>query len=652
MKRIIIIFISFCFISINTTFSQKNKDKILLTIDDDNITLSEFERIYKKNNTSTAYDNKSVEEYLELFINYKLKVMEAERLGYDTNKSFIKELNGYREHLIKPYLEDNSIKERYLKEAYERTKTEVNVNHILVKFSQQNPPPEDTVEAYHRICEIRDRIVAGEPFEEVARETSEDPSAKSNAGNLGWFTAFRMVYDFENASYNTPVGIVSEPFRTSYGYHIIRVNDKRPSKGRIKLAHIMIRTKKDSEEDVKKAKEKIDECYQLLENGEEFAVVAGKYSEDQSSARNGGILRWIRSGILADSLENILYNMEDSGEYTEPMLLDFGWHIFQFLEKEPVGTYEQMKSDLERSLNRNPRSKLIEKEKIENIKRDNNFIEYRNNLENITELIDTSIYAGEWDYTISDDLIEPLFKIGNKEYLQKDLAKYISSGRYRKNMQFEGIVNTKYDEFVDKKIIEYEKSTLEDRYPELRDLLKEYHDGILLFNLTDSMIWSKALKDTTGLEKFYESRKSDYMWEQRVDISVYTITDSSFIDKTRELALMRAREEISGEDMLSDLCADTLKDCIDIEDNKFEKGDNELVSTMAWEQYNNEIFHEDGKIKLIVINAVLEPEPKLLSEARGLITADYQTYLDNEWIKELRNKYTIVVNNKVLKKIK
>ncbi len=650
MKRIVIILINCCIISLNISFSQK--DKILLTIDDNKITLSEFERIYKKNNTSTVYDSKSVEEYLELFINYKLKVMEAEKLGYDTVRSFIKELNGYREHLIKPYLEDNIIKERYLKEAYERTKTEVNVNHILVKFGKENPTPEDTLAAYNRITEIRKRIIAGEPFEEVAREASEDPSAQSNGGKLGWFTAFRMIYDFENASYKTPIGVISEPFRTSYGYHIIRVNDKRPSKGKIRLAHIMIRTDKDKEEEVKKSQERINQCYELLQNGEEFGDVARKYSEDQSSARNGGQLRWLSSGILADSLENILYSMEDSGEYTQPMLLDFGWHIFQLLEKKPVGTYEELRSELALDLNRNPRNKLIEKEKIEKIKKDNNFIEYRNNLEAITELIDSSIYTGEWDYTVSGDLVEPLFRLGDKDYLQKDLAEYISNGKYRKSMPLEIIVSTKYNEFVDKKVVEYEKSTLEDRYPELRHLLKEYHDGILLFNLTDSIIWSKAVKDTTGLQKFYESRKSDYMWEERVDVSVYTITDSSLIDKTRELALLRARKELSEEDLIADLCPEESKDCVDVEDNKFERNDNKLVDKMTWEKYNSEIFNENKKLKVIVINDLLEPAPKLLSEARGLITAVYQTYLDNEWVKDLRNKYNIAVNTKVLKKIK
>ncbi len=649
MKRLFIIFVNFCIISVNISFSQK--DKILLTIDDNKITKSEFERIYRKNNTSTVYDNKSVDEYLELFINYKLKVIEAERLGYDTNQSFIKELNGYREHLIRPYLEDSKIKERFLREAYERTKTEVNVSHILVRFPN-NYTPEDTLEEYNKIMQIRERILAGEPFEEVAKETSEDPSAASNGGNLRWFTAFRMVYDFENACYNSPVGVVSEPFKTYYGYHIIRVNDKRPSRGQIKLAHIIIRASRDNEDEVKKAEEKINMCYDMLKDGKDFGDVARRYSEDKSSAPHGGVLRWMRSGVLTDSLENILYNLKDSGDITEPILLDFGWHIFQLIRIKPVGTYEEERAELEKDLKRDPRYKLIQQERIKNIKKENNFVEYRNNLDNIVEILDTSIYEGTWDNTVADDLIEPLFKIGDKEYLQKDLAEYISKGRYRKNMPFDMIVNMKYDEFVESEVVDYEKSTLEEKYPDLRYLMQEYHDGILLFNLTDSVIWSKAVKDTAGLEEYYRNNKSKYLWEERVDASIYTLEDSSLLENAKKLALMRARKEISKEDLISELCPEKIKKCVNIEDNKFEKGDNKLIDKMTWTEYSSDVFSADNKIKLIVINNVLEPAPKLLDEARGLITADYQTYLDAEWIKDLRNKYNIEVNRKVLKKVK
>jgi peptidyl-prolyl cis-trans isomerase SurA len=653
MKKLLIILISYCIASVSISYAQKEKkDKVLLTIDDHKITKSEFERIYRKNNTSTVYDSKTVEEYLELFINYKLKVIEAESLGYDTNKSFIKELNGYREHLIKPYLEDDNIKERYLREAYDRTVTEVNVSHILVKFPR-NYKPEDTLEAYNKINQIRERILAGESFEDVARETSEDPSAKENGGKLGWFKAFRMVYEFENASYNNPVGVVSKPFKTNYGYHIIRVNDKRPSRGMIKLAHIMARfSSVDNEEEVKKAEEKINMCYDLLKEGTPFGDVARKYSEDRGSASQGGVLRWIRSGILVDSLENILYNLGDSGTISEPMKLDFGWHIFQLIKVQPVGTYEEEKPELEKDLRRNPRYKLIQKERISNIKKENNFVEYRNNLENIVDILDTTIYEGKWDYTLADELIEPLFKIGDREYLQKDFAEYISKGRYRKNMPFDIIVNTKYDEFVEAEVVNYEKSTLEDKYPELRYLMQEYHDGILLFNLTDSVIWSKAIKDTAGLEKFYNSNKSKYMWEERADVSIYTLEDSTLLEKAEKLALMRAKKEISKKDLMSELCPENIRKCVSVEDNKFEKGDNELIDKMTWEEYNSEVFSKDNKINLVVINGILEPGPKLLDEARGLVTADYQNYLDAEWIKALRNKYNIEVDRKVLKKVK
>jgi peptidyl-prolyl cis-trans isomerase SurA len=653
MKKLFIIFISYCIASVNISYAQKEKkDKVLLTIDNHKITKSEFERIYRKNNTSTVYDNKTVEEYLELFINYKLKVIEAESLGYDTNKAFIKELNGYREHLIKPYLEDNKIKERYLREAYDRTVTEVNVSHILAKFPK-NYKPEDTLEAYNKINQIRERILAGESFEDVARETSEDPSAKENGGKLGWFTAFRMVYEFETASYNTPVGVVSEPFKTSYGYHIIRVNDKRPSKGMIKLAHIMIRiSSRDNEEEVKKAEEKINMCYELLKEGTPFGDVATKYSEDRGSAPQGGVLRWIRSGVLPDSLENVLYNLGDSGSISKPMLLDFGWHIFELIKVKPVGTYEEEKPELEKALGRNPRYKLIQQERIKNIKKENNFVEYRNNLENLVDILDTTIYERKWDYTLADELIEPLFKIGDREYLQKDLAEYISKGRYRKYMPFDVIVNRKYDEFVEASVVNFEKSTLEDKYPDLRYLMQEYHDGILLFNLTDSVIWSKAIKDTAGLREFYNNNKSKYLWQERADVSTYTLTDSTLLEKAEKLALMRAKKEISKEDLMSGLCPENLKGCVRIVDNKFEKGDNELVDKMAWEEYNSEVFSKGKKLNLVVINGILEPEPKLLDEARGLVTADYQTYLDAEWIKALRNKYNIEVDRKVLKKVK
>lgn len=650
MKRKIIILLSCCLISINLVIAQKSK--IVLTIGDKKITKSEFERIYKKNNTSTVYDNKSVEEYLELFINYKLKVFEAERLGYDTAQSFLKELNGYREKLVEPYLKDEEIYEEFTKKAYERSKTEVNVSQILVRLNN-NASQDDTLKAYERIMQIRERIVNGESFDEVARDASEDPSGQTKGGQMRWFNAFRVEYPFEEAAYKIPVGEISMPFRTTYGYHIIRINSYRPARGKIKMAHIMVRTTGDPIEETSNLKAKIDEYYKMLQNGENFADVAREYSEDINSGKIGGELKPLESGVLPDSIDDVIFSLKDSGDYTEPIQTEYGWHIFQLYRKIPVGTIEEIKPIVEKVSKRSDIELAISKANVKKIKKENNFIEYKDNLDKISEIIDSSVYKGDWDFAAAKNLIEPIFKIGNMEYLQKDLAEFISKSKYSANYSFDYIVYLKYNEFVDANVLKFKKSTLEDKFPELRYLMQEYHDGILLFNLTDNVVWSKAVKDTVGLEEFFEkNRLGKYVWQQRVDVSIYTILDSTLIEKTKKLASMRAKKEISKEELIAGLCPVDSIACVEIEDNLYEEKDNELIEKITWEKHASEVFQLEDKSVLVFINNILEPEPKLLSDVRGLVTADYQTYLEKEWIKELRNNYTIEVNKKVLKKVK
>ncbi len=650
MKRKAVILVSLCLISVNAILAEK--DKVLITIGDNTITKSEFERIYKKNNTSSVYDNKSVEEYLELFINYKLKVIEAERLGYDTISSFIKELRGYRDKLAEPYLENKDIYESFVNTTYERTKTEVNASHILIQL-EKGASFEDTARAYKRIMEIRQRIIDGEPFDKVARETSDDPSAEKNGGNLGWFAAFRMVLPFENVAYNTPEGEVSMPFQTRFGYHIIQVHGKRLSKGRIRLAHLLVRTPNGTDEEIAEGKEKIYKYYEMLQNGENFVDLVAKYSEDQSSANNKGLLRWIRSGVLPDSIEIAVYNLQNKGDLSEPLLSEFGWHIFELEEKKPVGTLEEERQDIERRLQRSEMKSAIKKANIDYLKKENNFIEYKDNLEGIIAVIDSAISSGDRDLTSAENLAEPIFKIGTEEYLQKDLIQYLEDERFDKGLSVDFVVRSKYEEFVDSKVLEYEKSMLEVKYPELGYLMQEYHDGILLFNLTDDVVWSKAVADTAGLEEFYEKNKSEkYKWQKRADVSIYTLEDTSLTEKARELALKRAVKEISKEELIAGLCPVDTVICVEIEDNLFEPNDNSLVDKMNWEANTFEVFEMDDKSVLIVINNLLEPEIKPLSEIRGLVTADYQTYLEKKWINELRNNYDIEVDKKVLKKIK
>ncbi|MCB0381655.1 MAG: peptidylprolyl isomerase, partial [Flavobacteriales bacterium] len=265
-------------------------DPVLLKIDNKAVTLSEFDAIFKKNNTKeTVITEESVNEYLDLYIKFKLKVREAENLGLDTSASFKSELEGYRKQLIQPYLTDREVSEALIEEAYERMKYDVNASHILINVDE-NALPKDTLIAYNQILKIRDRILKGEDFGTVAVETSNDPSSKTNKGNLGYFNALHMVYPFESAAYNLKVGDISMPVRTRFGYHIIKLNDKRAARGNIKVAHIMIQGSKDlDEETLKNKKQKIDEIYaKLLTDKTQFGELAQQFSDDKgSAARNG-----------------------------------------------------------------------------------------------------------------------------------------------------------------------------------------------------------------------------------------------------------------------------------------------------------------------------------------------------------------------------
>ena len=653
MKKLIILFLVFSIYCQIPGITQDN-DPILLIIGNNKITKSEFERIYKKNNAIASADKKSVKDYLELFINYKLKVIEAERLGYDTVKSFEHELAGYRDQLAKPYLEDREITDELLKEAYERSRYEINASHILVKVDQY-ALPDDTLAAYNKIMDIRRRIVSGESFEKVAKATSDDPSAKMNGGELGWFSVFRMVYPFETAAYNTPVGEVSMPVRSRFGYHIIKVNGKRPARGDIKVAHIMVLLQRGaSKNEVKNAKEKIEKYYQMLKGGADFSAIAKKYSEDSRSAPEGGEMKWFRSGSLPPEFENVAYDLKNVGDISAPVRTDYGWHIIKLLGKKPIGSFEVMKPELKRKLERDSRSKLADNGALERIEKENNFVEYPQNLNILAVKVDTSIYSNRWNNTTADTMSEPLFTINGKLYLQKDFAAYLKSvPKPSANIPVRLFVETVYKDYINKSVTNYEKAHLEDKYPEFKNLMQEYHDGILLFNLTNDTIWDKAEKDSAGLEKFYQVHKNEYMWDKRLDAAVYTVHDSTLLTEARKLAKKQLKKGFTNKTYLNELCPYDSIPCVEIKDVKVQKDNNEYdwINKIPWERGLSENFRSDDGMTFVAVKSILPPQPKALDEARGIITSDYQKFLEDRWIKRLRSEYKITVDGKVLETI-
>ncbi len=632
-------------------FAQQ-KDAVLLTVDGQNITLSEFEAVYKKNNRDEVVDQKDLEDYLELYINFRLKVREAEELGLDTVKKFIEELKGYQKQLAKPYLTDKEVTQNLVKEAYERSLKDVRASHILLKVGP-DALPKDTLIVYNKIMDIRKQAEKGD-FAALAKKYSEDPSAKENAGDLGWFSVLRMVYPFETAAYKTEKGKISMPIRTRFGYHIIKAVGSRDAQGEISTAHIMIKTGKEAtEEDQAKAKEKVMEVKGLLDKGQNFEDLAKKYSEDKGSATKGGVLPNFGAGRMVPAFEEAAFGLKADGDYSEPVLTDYGWHIIKRLERIPVPTFEVSEKDLSTKVAKDSRSEMSKLSVLARIKKDYGFKETRSALDAVAAKLDSTLIEGKWDAEAAKGLKATVFTIGKDNYTQADLAAYIGSHQSRRKEEpLVVILNGLYSQFVEESLLAYEEGKLPQKYPEYKALLKEYRDGILLFDLTDDKVWSKAVKDTSGLKVFHEKNRDKFMWGKRLDAEIYYCQKDSIVEPLKATLAKKAKKgKPTKEEILKEFNANSQLN-LRVEQDQYEENEEEILKNVKWEKGLYGPFKDGENQVLIVVNSVLEPTPKTLKEARGLVTADYQNFLEKEWIAELRGKYKYTANRDLLKQIK
>jgi peptidyl-prolyl cis-trans isomerase SurA len=633
-------------------FSQT--DDILMTIDGRDITAGEFERVYNKNNNITPNtEQKSVDDYIDLFINYKLKVIESENKGYDTMKTFLDEFNGYTKQLAKPYLQNKEIKDKLVQEAYERSLYEIDASHILIRVDE-NSSPGDTLKAYNKARAIYSRIKAGEPFEEVAKATSDDPTVKENVGKLGYFSVFRMVYPFESAAYNTPVNDISKPVRTKYGYHIVKVHDKRPTKGSVEVAHIMTRISKDaSGPEVQAAEEKINKAYHELMGGANWEETVAKYSEHQRTKEAGGKIGWLKTGQAPAKFMDACFEKE-AGDFTKPIRTQGGFHIAKILDKKTADSFEESKEKLSNRIDNDAgRRTTIQTLKDNEFKAKYGFKQFGENTTPIRKLVDSSIYEVKWDATVAKDLNKPIVKIGDIVFTQYDLAIYISKlpkiKTVKKSIDF--IVSEAMDDFASEKLNEYAMEQLPVENVDYKNLLQEYHDGILLFNLTNDMVWKRAQEDSSGLENFYKTT-AKYKWEERIEVKIYKYTNKDFSAKLPKLAKKQNKKNLNDTYIFENLCQQDSVPCVTISNKTYEKGQDAIAEKLNWSKGAHTVLEENDDIFFYYVTNTYPVKDKKLNEARGLYIADYQSYLEDKWITELREKYPVKINEDVLKTVK
>lgn len=639
-----------------SSFSYSQKDPVLMTVDGKEVRQSEFISIYTKNNPNPKYDKTSLDEYMDLFIKYKLKVTEAENLQMDTISKFQRELAGYREQLAEPYLTDKEVNEQLVRDAYFRQTNQIKASHILIqdvnaKEASRNPKPAGKAEL-DRINEIRNEIVSGEiSFEDAAVKYSQDPSAAKGQGSLGYFGAFQMVYSFEDAAYNTPVGEISQPVKTRFGYHLIKVYDQRKTKGQILTAHIYIKAPDNSSErEIAQAKRKIDEIYERLQKGEDFAELAKKYSEDKTSSSNGGKLNWFSEGKLLPEFEEAAFALENNDDYSKPVKSSYGFHIIKRLDYKPVPPFEQMEGELKRKIAKDARSNKSKASFVNKLKKEYHFKDYSHKW--MTDLTN--------EYLKPDSLFDTDISGRLEEYYDNKAFRYSIKGGWfaKKNKVYAGeLVNLlvdktakekldvqeEYDNLVNKTLIDFEKSRLEEKYPEYKALMKEYKDGILLFELTDQKVWKKASRDTTGLKAFYEKNKENYLWGKRADVEIYTSNEKAVLNDAMDLAKKgkNGNEILKEINRTSELNLNLDSDIYEI-DQKEELKDKDLVVGI------NGPFNLNDKFYFVKVHRLIDPEPKKLEDTRGMVISDYQNQLEKEWIEELKAKYPITINEKVL----
>ncbi len=641
-KALVIVAMSTC----GTLFSQVHKqDKVLFTLDGTPYYSEEFKRIYNKNLDLIQDPNqRDVDQYLELFVLYKLKVSKAYELKLNEDKSYITELKTNRDQLAERYLTDDSLTDELVLEAYNRSLKEINADHILF-FTKSFANPADTLKAYNKALSVRNEILNGANFNEMAKKYSDDPSAKENGGALGYFSVFKMVYPFESGAYKTAVGAVSKPIRSQFGYHLIKVNAIRENRGEVAIAHLMLL--KSADNDVQKNKqvsERIKEIEAQLKNGAKFEELVAQYSEDTNTAKLGGILPKFRVGMMNEpEFEEVAFNLEKAGDISGPVETTFGWHLIKLIQKNSLPTLQESKVALENKVQRDSRSRMINEQLVKKIKQRFAVVEDGKLKKQVFSLIDQSFYKNSWKRPADNQQYQKALLTINKNRVATamDFLKYVEKNQqaYRGVEPLSKAVDLAYGKFLESELKSYYMANLESEFPEFDHTVTEYREGLLLFELMETEIWNKAKVDTIGYTAYYEKHKHKYKQKQRLDLAIYHFEDK----KAAKRAFKRWQKNPS--------LATVIPAVVNVESGLFD-----FESALVRE---NEIPTAEGVYispkddrEIIVVKEVLPEQILEMESVKSQVLEEYQDSYEAAWIEALKREKKVEVNQAVLEEVK
>ncbi len=633
--------------------AKHSNDPVLFSVKGNPVHVSEFQHIYTKTNQQNAdFSEASLKEYLDLYIKFKLKVQKARDMQLDTVPAFQSELDGYRRQLAASYLVDKEVTDKLVREVYEHMKQDVNISHIFVAVDI-NAPAADSLAAYNRAMRLFKQVQNGASFEQLARDSSDDKSAKTNGGNLGFVTAMlpNGYYNLEKAIYNAKPGALLGPIRTNTGYHVVKVHDLRPARGEMEVAQILIRAGENEEDNVRKRMQ-ADSIYAQLQRGKGWDEICSRASEDKMSAEKGGYIGFFGINRYQKSFEDAAFALEKDGDISKPVSTTIGWHIIKRLSKRGLGNFEELRRPFTELVKRDSRSEIATKSMIERIQKEGNFKAFPENLAKWTaEQTDSVFLTFKWKPNPQNPQT-PLMQFGsNKTYTVADFEEYCARAA-RERMRGMGtpldeVVRKLYQGWVEEVTLEFEESQLDEKYPEFHALMREYEEGMLLFDAAKQEVWDRANADSTGLEAYFEKNlKNKYMWDERARVSMYTLKsdDPQLLLKVRNYAAKKSAKEVLEKFNKKDEVLVRLE-------KTYEKGKRQELNDI-WENGGMTSAKADAGTKtasFMKIEKIIPPTPKALDEARGYAVADYQEFLEKQWVDRLRTEYPVEVNEAVFK---
>ena len=620
--------------------TAKNSDPVLMNVAGKDVRLSEFEYLFHKNNAQQT-EPQSLDQYVGMFVDYKLKVADAESAGIDTTASFISEFTQFRDELSEPYLRDNSVLDSMVNQSYSHMQDELKVSHIMMAADQ-----EATLDS------LRQAIIDGKvTFEEVARQYSIDKPSARRGGLMGFVIANRYPWAFEEAAFETPVGQISPVVNSGFGNHIIRVESRQPARGEVLAEHILRLTRNVPDSLLAEQKFTIDSIYRVVKaNPDEFENLAKTYSEDPGSARNGGSLGWFGPGAMVQEFDSVSFALPVGG-ISEPFTTSFGWHIIKKVDARGVGSLEDHRESIIKAINRTERGALPEKMFVQRNAKKYGARLNESNINKIAAMADKD--GGMLDSAFMANYSKsemPIFSVGGKDVTLGEIVSGMAPARIRGGEQIQEHIKAVATEMMNNRVLDLARNELAEENPDYRNLVNEYRDGILLFEISNRNVWDRAAKDKEGLEDYFRKNRAKYAWDKPKFKSyiIFTSNDSLLNEAVKYASTLT--DDMVPADFTSAMRERFGRD-VKIERVIAAQGENAITDYLGFggekPAPENKRWSSYAAFRAKVITA-----PEEAADVRGAVVADYQAMLEKEWLKALHDKYPVKINKKVLKQVK